>query len=50
MNEALKGVWGEGRGLTEILPNLAALAAFTVLALGLGVRSFHAMLARERRG
>jgi ABC-2 type transport system permease protein len=48
MNEALKGVWGEGRSLTEVGPNLAVLAGFTLLSLGLGVRSFRAMLAQER--
>jgi ABC-2 type transport system permease protein len=48
MNQALKGVWAEGRVLSDILPNVGILAGFAVLALGLGVRSYRAMLLQER--
>ncbi len=48
MNQALKGVWAEGKTLVEVLPNLMFLAGFAVLALWLGIRSYRAMLSQEK--
>lgn len=48
MNQALKGVWAEGQELPQVLPDVALLAAFAVLALWLGVRSYRAMLIQEK--
>ncbi len=49
MNQALKGVWAEGRTLAEVQPHVAFLAAFAALALWLGARAYRAMLEQERR-
>lgn len=49
MNQALKGVWAEGKSFAEVLPDLAFLAAFAAFALWLGVRSYRAMLEQEKR-
>lgn len=49
MNQALKGVWAEGKTLADVLPHVAFLAAFAALALWLGVRSYRAMLEQEKQ-
>jgi ABC-2 type transport system permease protein len=49
MNQALKGVWAEGRTLSEILPHVVFLAGFAAFALWLGIRSYRAMLVQEKR-
>jgi ABC-2 type transport system permease protein len=49
MNQALKGVWAEARTLAEVGVHVAVLAAFAALALGLGIHSYRAMLAQEKR-
>lgn len=49
MNQALKGVAGRGYGWLEISEHLLFLALFTMAALALGVRSYHRLLAEEKR-
>jgi ABC-2 type transport system permease protein len=48
MNQALKGVWAEGKTLAELLPDIAFLCGFAALALWLGIRSYRAMLIQEK--
>ena len=50
MNEALKGVSALGKGAGDISTHLIFLAAFTVVALFLGVRSYRSMLIQEKKG
>jgi ABC-2 type transport system permease protein len=48
MNEALKGVSGRGMAFDEIQMHLIALAAFSDLALVLGIFSYQKLLSTER--
>jgi len=48
MNQALKGVWAEGRTLSEVQQHVAFLLGFAAFALWLGIRSYRAMLVQEK--
>jgi len=48
MNQALKAVWAEGKTLADVLPDVAFLCGFAVLALWLGIRSYRSMLIQEK--
>ncbi len=50
MNQALKGVSAQGKGVEDILTHLFFLIAFTLGALALGVRSYKLMLVQEKKG
>lgn len=50
MNQALKGVSAQGKGLEEIGLHLLFLAGFAAVALLLGSRSYTLMLVKERMG
>jgi ABC-2 type transport system permease protein len=47
MNQALKGVAAYGYGVVELRTELALLLAFCGVALLLGIRSYHQLLAAE---
>jgi ABC-2 type transport system permease protein len=50
MNQALKAVSAQAKGVEEILTNLIFLISFAVVALALGARSYRLMLTQEKRG
>ena len=50
MNQALKGVSAQGKGIEDILTHLIFLIAFTLGALALGVHSYKTMLVQEKKG
>jgi ABC-2 type transport system permease protein len=50
MNQALKAVSGQGKGIEEILISLIFLILFTLISLILGIRSYRKMLVEEKRG
>jgi ABC-2 type transport system permease protein len=50
MNQALKAVSGQGKGLDEIVTHLIFLILFTIVSLILGIRSYKIMLLKEKRG
>jgi len=50
MNEALKGVVGQGAGWAALRGELAFLGGFALVSLALGIVSYRALLAAERRG
>ncbi|MDA8260190.1 MAG: ABC transporter permease [Betaproteobacteria bacterium] len=49
MNQALKGVAGQGLGWADVSASLAFLSAFAAASLGLGVAAYRRMLAAEKR-
>ena len=49
MNEALKGVAGQGLGWADLSGSLTFLALFAVVSLALGVVSYRRMLTEEKR-
>jgi ABC-2 type transport system permease protein len=48
MNQALKGVSGQGMGFAEVQTHLTILVVFAVLALLLGILSYQKLLSTER--
>lgn len=48
MNQAMKGVWAEGKTWDMVLPDISFLLAFASLALWLGIQSYRAMLEQEK--
>src|SRR5215468_1915287 len=49
MNESLKAVAGRGAGWSELADNLIFLAAFSAVALAVGIASYRRMLVVEKR-
>ncbi len=50
MNQALKAVSATGAGIQEIQTHLLFLILFTLLSLGLGIRSYRTLLIKEKEG